>query len=136
MRRKLFVLGGFALFAVFAAAGSYAATPKDAPDVVTIDDCATKKAAVEFPHGTHAKAIACTTCHHTQEGLTATSTEEVKACASCHVAPEKAETPKCAEMSLTKNPFHISCVNCHKDEIKKDATKVLPTKCDECHPKA
>jgi hypothetical protein len=136
MRRKLIVLGGVALLAVFAAAGSFAATPKEAPDVVKIDDCVAKKAAVDFPHGTHAKAIACTTCHHTQEGLTATSTLEVQTCASCHVAPEKAETPKCSEMSLTKNPFHISCVNCHKEEIKKDATKALPTKCDECHPKA
>jgi hypothetical protein len=38
MRRKLFVLGGIALLAAFAAAGSFAATPKEAPDVVKIDD--------------------------------------------------------------------------------------------------
>jgi hypothetical protein len=67
-----------------------AATP---PEKVSIDDCVAKKAAVEFPHGAHVKAIAeCKTCHHTQPALTATSGEKVETCGSCHTAPEKAET--------------------------------------------
>ena len=111
-----------------------AATP---PEKVKIDDCVAKKAAVEFPHGAHVKAIAeCKTCHHTQPALTATSGEKVETCGSCHTAPEKAETPKCSEMSATKNPFHMSCVKCHKEELAKKADTKAPTKCDQCHPKA
>ena len=128
----------FVLAALVILAGSTfiagAATP---PEKVKIDDCVTKKSAVEFPHGAHVKAIAeCKTCHHTQPALTATSTEKVETCGSCHVAPEKAETPKCSEMSATKNPFHMVCVKCHKEELAKKADTKAPTKCDQCHPKA
>ena len=128
----------FVLAALVILAGSTfiagAATP---PEKVKIDDCVTKKSAVEFPHGAHVKAIAeCKTCHHTQPALTATSTEKVETCGSCHVAPEKAETPKCSEMSATKNPFHMACVKCHKEELAKKADTKAPTKCDQCHPKA
>lgn len=113
-----------------------AATAKEAPEKVSIDDCVVKKTAVAFPHAAHAKDIACKTCHHTQENLTATSTDVVPTCGSCHVAPEKAETPKCSEMSATKNPFHITCVKCHKEELAKKPDTKAPTKCDQCHPKA
>ena len=128
----------FALAVLVVLAGSTliagAATP---PEKVTIDDCVAKKAAVEFPHSAHVKAIAeCKTCHHTQPALTATSGEKVETCGSCHVTPEKAETPKCSEMSATKNPFHMSCVACHKEELAKKADTKAPTKCDQCHPKA
>jgi len=68
------------------------------------------------------------TCHHTQKGLTAEATE-VKPCASCHLDPEKPETPSMREMSLSKNPFHKRCIDCHKTEAKG------PTKCAECHKK-
>ena len=34
------------------------------------------------------------------------------------------------QMSLKKNPFHINCVGCHKEQ------GAGPAKCDECHPKA
>ncbi len=127
----------FALAALVILAGSTfiagAATP---PDKVTIDDCVGKKTAVVFPHAEHAKAHECKACHHTQPALTATSTEKVETCGSCHVSPAKAETPKCSEMSATKNPFHMSCVKCHKEELAKKADTKAPTKCDQCHPKA
>lgn len=128
----------FALAVLVVLAGSTliagAATP---PEKVTIDDCVAKKAAVEFPHSAHVKAIAeCKTCHHTQPALTATSGEKVETCGSCHVTPEKAETPKCSEMSATKNPFHMACVACHKEELAKKPDTKAPTKCDQCHPKA
>ena len=106
------------------------------PDEVTIDDCQAKQAAVKFPHKTHAAKTDCVTCHHTQKGLTAETAGDVQKCETCHNAPEKAETPKCAEMSLTKNPFHITCINCHKEELKKNAEAKAPTKCTDCHPKA
>ena len=113
-----------------------AVTAKDAPDQVTIDDCQAKKAPVAYPHGKHAAILECKTCHHTQPDLKAGTDQEVKNCASCHVTPEKAETPICSQMSPSKNPYHLVCIKCHKAEIAKDATKKLPTKCDECHPKA
>ena len=111
------------LFAVVVIAG-------EVPEVITIDDCMNKKSAVEFPHAAHWEVTECTTCHHTQEGLTADSGEEVQPCGSCHNEPEDAETPKCSEMSLKKNHYHINCVTCHKE------SEAGPVKCDECHPKA
>lgn len=101
-------------------------------DSLSIKDCQAKKPAVTFPHKTHVDAkIACNKCHHTQADLKAGGKAE--ACSKCHVAPEKATTPKCAEMSMTKNPFHITCVGCHKDEVAKNAASKAPTKCDGCH---
>ena len=113
--------------------GAGAATP---PEKATIDDCVAKKSAVEFPHGAHAKRLECKTCHHTQETLSLTSTDKVETCGTCHVTPAQAETPKCSEMSATKNPFHMLCVKCHKEELAKNADTKAPTKCDQCHPKA
>lgn len=133
--RKLLV--SLAALVFVAGTAVYAATAKDAPEKITIKDCQAKKAAVEFPHKMHIdNGVACSKCHHNQADLKAGGTEEVKTCASCHVTPEKAETPKCAEMSGTKNPFHITCVGCHKEEVAKKADSKAPTKCDQCHPKA
>jgi hypothetical protein len=128
MRKSLLTFGlGFVamLFAVVVVAG-------EAPEATTIDDCVAKKAAVEFPHAAHYEVTECTTCHHTSEGLTADTTGgmEVQACGACHTTVEEATTPECSQMSLKKNPFHINCVGCHKEEA------AGPTKCNECHPKA
>jgi hypothetical protein len=98
-------------------------------EVMTLDGCGEKKAAVEFPHGAHQAVTECTTCHHTSEGLTAESDMEVKTCQSCHLNPEAAETPSCSEMSMSKNPYHKLCISCHKEQAKG------PTKCNDCHPK-
>lgn len=136
---RKFVLTGLVAVAAAAALVAYA---QDLPETITIDACADKKAPVEFPHKAHFELTECTTCHHTAEGLTLeTAAEiEVKTCASCHVEPEKAETPLCSEKSLKKNPYHITCVGCHKDQKKeaKAAGKEFkgPTKCTACHPKA
>jgi Class III cytochrome C family len=128
---------GLAIATVLTAGVVYAATAAQAPEKITIDDCVAKKTAVEFPHKAHIDGnIACTTCHHAQEGLTATSTMEVQACGACHTTPEKADTPVCSQMSQTKNPFHITCVGCHKEEVKKNADSKAPTKCADCHIKA
>ena len=133
--RKMFM--PFAIAALVILAGSTfiagAATP---PEKATIDDCVAKKVAVEFPHAAHVKTLECKTCHHTQLTLTATSTDAVETCGSCHNTPAKAETPKCSEMSATKNPFHLLCVKCHKEELAKKPDTKAPTKCDQCHPKA
>jgi hypothetical protein len=135
MKRTLSILGAVVLTLALAPA-VIAATASEAPETTTIDDCVIKKAAVEFPHKTHADQIECATCHHTQEGLTADSTEEVPACGSCHNEPEAADTPICSQMSKSKNPFHISCVGCHKEKLAADEAFAGPTKCTECHPKA
>ena len=129
-----YVLTGL-LVAVMSAA--LVALASEMPETITIDDCADKKAAVEFPHKAHFEVTDCVTCHHTSEGLTLeTAAEmEVATCASCHVAPEDEAVPACGEMSLKKNPYHISCVGCHKDYVKEHADSTAPTKCNDCHPK-
>jgi hypothetical protein len=132
---KRFVPFALAGLLVFAGTALVAVTASQAPEKVTIDDCVAKRAAVAFPHGEHGKTIACDTCHHTQKGLEAGAATEVKTCGSCHVTPEKPQTPNCSEMGTTKNPFHLACINCHKETLAKDATRKAPTKCDECHPK-
>lgn len=134
MRRKwVHVL---ALIAVFLAPVLvFAVTAKEAPKTITLDDCVVKRSAVEFPHAVHMELGDCTVCHHTQEGLKAGSATVVEPCSDCHLKPEKAETPKCSEMSLKKNPFHVSCIDCHKEQAPKYPDKLLPVKCDDCHPK-
>lgn len=99
------------------------------PDEVVIDAAKDKRAAVTFPHAKHVENVdSCVTCHHTNEGLTAGSGQEVEACSACHLDPE-GDVPDMREMSLTKNPLHKGCISCHKEEGKG------PTKCDDCHPK-
>ena len=109
--------------------GAYAVKANAAPAKVTLKDAAKKQPAVTMDHAAHVKVTKCETCHHTQKGLTEKSTDEVAKCSSCHLNPKDAKTPSMAEMSMTKNPFHIGCIGCHKDGKKG------PTKCTECHKK-
>ena len=109
----------------------------DVPESITIDGCMDAKAAVEFPHKAHFEIADCVKCHHTTEGLTAENVGEmeVATCGSCHIEPEDAATPLCSEKSLKKNPYHLSCVACHKADKKENADTKAPTKCSACHPK-
>ena len=140
--RKLFLMTIIvltALVALVALADEQPAAETTAiPENITIDACADTKAAVEFPHSAHFELAACVDCHHTSEGLTAETAAdmEVATCASCHVEPELAETPKCSEKSTKKNPYHITCITCHKAAKKENAETTAPTKCAACHPKA
>ncbi|MGD8375345.1 MAG: cytochrome c3 family protein [Acidobacteriota bacterium] len=109
-----------------------AATP---PESITIDMCQSKQAAVTFPHGAHVEVTECSTCHHTQPDLTVETADSVVKCSDCHVDPKDAATPDCAQMSMSKNPFHSLCISCHKDTVAKDSASKAPTKCTECHPK-
>lgn len=131
--RLSWVIAGLVLFLCVGVGVALAAGP---PDEVTIADCQSKQAPVKFPHKAHVAVTECGTCHHTQKDLKADSTVAVQKCGSCHVTPEKAETPKCAEMSMTKNPYHITCIGCHKQQATKDPATKAPTKCQNCHPKA
>jgi hypothetical protein len=109
------------------------AAPHHGPETVVIDAAQDKRAAVTFPHEAHAEWVdSCDTCHHTQEGLTASSATEaeVRACATCHLDPEQEETPSMRAMGLKSNPFHAGCIDCHKEREKG------PTQCEECHPKS
>jgi hypothetical protein len=100
------------------------------PAKVSIDAAAKKQPAVAFDHATHVKrAKTCETCHHTEKGLTNETDKNVKKCSSCHLNPKDAKVPNMAEMSMTKNPFHMACVNCHK------TGKKGPTVCKDCHKK-
>lgn len=104
------------------------------PQSITIKAAQKKQPPVVFPHGKHSATLVkqCDTCHHTQKGLTgktATATNVVK-CTVCHLDPKKPAIPGMREMSLTKNPFHIRCLGCHKAEKKG------PAACTGCHKKA
>lgn len=103
------------------------------PGVLKIDEAAKKQPAVTFDHAKHGDTLAksCDTCHHTQKGLTKAQTDkvDVKKCSSCHLDPKDAKMPGMREMSLTKNPFHIRCIACHKEQKKG------PTVCTQCHKK-
>jgi hypothetical protein len=100
------------------------------PDTTTIDAAAKKQPAVAFPHAKHVKVVkSCDTCHHTQKGLTAESKAKVEKCSTCHLDPKDPKIPGMREASLTKNPFHINCVSCHKEQKKG------PTACTGCHKK-
>ena len=121
------------LTGLFAAGAVLAVKGKDAPEKVTLAECKAKQAPVTFDHKGHftdAK-IECKTCHHAQTDLKAGADVEVKKCAECHLSPKDPKAQSCAEMSLTKNPFHVRCLGCHKE--KKDPK--APTKCAECHKK-
>ena len=132
--RKIFLVS----LAVMAASIALVATAGDLPEVITIDQCADTKAAVEFTHKAHFEYATCVDCHHTSEGLTLENYAEmeVATCGSCHIEPEDAETPKCSEKSTKKNPFHINCLGCHKETKAANAETKAPTKCTACHPKA
>ncbi len=108
------------------------------PEDITIDACAAKRPAVAFPHKDHFDRLECKTCHHSQEDLTLEAVAggmTVEGCADCHLKPEEEDTPICTEQSLKTNPFHILCVDCHKEKLAEDESLSAPTKCAQCHPK-
>ncbi|MBW2259215.1 MAG: cytochrome c3 family protein, partial [Deltaproteobacteria bacterium] len=69
--------------------------------------------------------------------------DAVQKCDACH-AEAKAATGKDAPKMSKKekiqkyyySAIHENCAGCHKALKKADATKVIPTKCTKCHPKA
>lgn len=126
MNRTVFVTA--IVLCLVASVGFAANMPTD----VTIKAAAAKQPAVNFPHAKHATTLVktCDTCHHTNKGLTEAKAAEVKPCMSCHL-DATAPTPSAREMSMTKNPFHMLCVKCHKAETEKKG----PTVCKDCHKK-
>lgn len=99
------------------------------PDKVDIKAAAKKQTAVPFNHMKHVKlAKSCDTCHHTNKGLTAETKAKVEKCSTCHLDP-KPNVPGMREVSLTKNPFHMGCIACHKTQKKG------PVACAGCHVK-
>jgi len=119
-----------ALLAVALTAVAFAGMATNPPETITINEAQAKKPPVVFPHKAHFALVdKCATCHHTQEGLAEGANVEVKLCSACHLDPEKAETPSMRQMSLSKNPFHKLCIDCHKAEAKG------PKTCNDCHKK-
>jgi len=102
------------------------------PTTLKIAAAAKKQPAVTFDHAKHGDKLAknCGVCHHTQKTLTKehTNTTDVKKCSGCHL-DAKGKVPSMREMSLTKNPFHIRCMACHKEQKKG------PVACTGCHVK-
>jgi len=126
MRKTLTVLGAMAFMLI----ATVAIGVENIPDEIVIKEAQAKQAPVTFPHAKHATELvkSCDTCHHTNEGMTAKSDVQPQACSECHLDPE-GDVPSMRQMSLKKNPFHITCINCHKEETKG------PSKCNECHVK-
>jgi Class III cytochrome C family len=116
-----------AMLALFAAGTAMAGVST----ILTIDEAKAKQPGVAFDHSKHAAefAKACDVCHHTHKGLTKDSTDPVKNCAVCHLDPKDEKIPSMREMSATKNPFHIRCIGCHKEQKKG------PASCTACHHK-
>jgi nitrate/TMAO reductase-like tetraheme cytochrome c subunit len=131
--RKFFLVS----LSVMAVSVALVAFAGDLPENITIDQCATKKAPVEFSHKAHFEYATCVDCHHTSEGLTLENAAEmeVATCGSCHIEPEKAETPKCSDKTKKGNPYHINCIGCHKEIKAEKADTTAPTSCKACHPK-
>ncbi len=106
-------------------AGVALAAEEKAPEkVLEIKECQKAKGPVNFDHQKHFKAkpeTKCIDCHHKGKN---------EGCTTCHKqAQEKIGT--CADMSPTKNPFHVKCIACHKAEAAK--FPAAPVKCDGCH---
>ncbi len=117
MRRKTIVLLavlalGAALFGAVAIA--------DNSEVIVIDKAQAKKAPVTFTHKAHQEKNDCVVCHHTAKGA-----DDAESCFTCH--GQNPDIPDPSQMSSKKNPFHIRCVGCHKEQA------AGPTKCKECH---
>lgn len=111
--------------------GAVALWAHHGPDKVVLDAAGpkAKRAPVEFPHKLHIENVAsCDTCHHDQKGLKAGPDIKVAKCSSCHLDPEP-DVPGIREMGVRNNPFHISCVGCHREKSKG------PTACNDCHPR-
>ena len=118
----------FFLLSFFVAAVAFA----HYPTTTKVDAAMKKQPAVSFNHAKHGDTLvkSCDTCHHTNKGLTKAQSDkvQVKKCSECHLEA-KGKVPSMRDMSLTKNPMHIRCVNCHKTEKKG------PTACTGCHKK-
>lgn len=106
------------------------------PEKIKIDEAAKKQPPVAFDHAKHGDKLAkdCGVCHHTQKDITKAAAVankvDIKKCSTCHLNPAKADIPSMREMSLTKNPMHIRCIGCHKEQKKG------PTVCNQCHVKS
>jgi hypothetical protein len=101
------------------------------PATIKIAAAAKKQPAVTFSHEKHASTLvkSCDTCHHTQKGLKTDKDTKVVKCSTCHLDPKDAKVPSMRETSLTKNPMHVRCIGCHKEQKKG------PTTCTTCHKK-
>lgn len=125
MRNKLAT--AFALILCLIAAAALAGIPEK----VTINAAAKKQPPVTFTHANHATTLAktCETCHHTQKGMKKDDPKlVVQKCSACHLDP-KDKAPSMREVNLQKNPFHVRCISCHKEQKKG------PVACTGCHVK-
>ena len=100
-----------------------AAKAQKPPAQIVLDRCKNKKSPVSFNHEQHAvkQKIACKTCHHTGQ------TDKPCAASGCHLGKAEGKRPGCAEMIPSKNPFHLRCLGCHKQQNKG------PRTCAQCH---
>ena len=103
------------------------------PTTTKVDAAMKKQPPVTFNHAKHGDTLvkSCDTCHHTNKGLTKAQVDkiDVKKCSECHLEP-KGKVASMRDMGLTRNPLHIRCITCHKEQKKG------PTACTRCHVKS
>jgi hypothetical protein len=147
-KRSLMVLTATASGVVFLFALAYAT--QQAPAIMTMESKLFPKhtkTLVTFNHKKHNVdyKIGCADCHHLyKDGKNVWKEgDAVQKCDVCHTeakAPTGADAPKLSKAEQIKKYYysaiHENCVECHKDLQKADKTRVIPTKCAECHPKA
>lgn len=92
----------------------------DMPKVLIIDKAQAKKPPVTLSHDKHGDEFGCQACHHIE-----TADAEPESCFNCHGKDPNIPDPSVS--STKENPFHITCLGCHKEKGKG------PTKCGECH---
>ena len=146
-KRSLLVLTAAALGVVFIFALAYAT--QQVPDTITMESKLFPKHTKSLVTLNHKKhnvdyKIGCADCHHVyKDGKNVWKEgDAVQKCDACHTeakAPTGADAPKLSQAEKIKayyySAIHENCVGCHKDLKKADPTKVIPTKCAECHPK-
>ena len=147
-KRSMLVLTAAAMGVVFLFALAYAT--QQAPDTITMESKVFKKHKKSLVNLNHKKhnadyKIGCADCHHVyKDGKNVWKEgDAVQKCDACHTeakAPKAKEgEPKMSKADKIKKYYysaiHENCVACHKDLKKADKTKVIPTKCAECHPK-
>lgn len=118
--RKNFMLISLVLAIGFLVAVAIGTAGAEMDETITINKAQSKKAPVLFPHEEHKEKFDCQVCHHN-----ATGDKKPESCFNCH--GKNPDIPDPSAMSTKQNPFHITCIGCHKEKSQG------PTKCAECH---
>jgi len=110
------------------------------PETLTLTSSdSTKKPPSVFPHKNHQALMDCGACHHGMaDGKQTPYTDgmEIKKCEECHNSNVLAGKTKGKDkLDTFKGAAHGNCLDCHKEEAKKDPAKKDLKSCKTCHKK-